>query len=176
MCVLHVHYQAKLLSVYPLHRGIQHVWAFRGDGGQHLSLTFDLTSNPPLPHSSLVWPGSSLGRSQRMKGPEMPSQYTISTNEHFEMIFVLNWVFFFVPISSISASQHQGEIQGCPLRDSLSQQLLLIYSPRLPPAYFISCWVKLSQPCNPLSTTRWRTHTERRLCVCVCDGVGGGIV
>lgn len=168
------------------HRGIQHVWAFRGDTGQQPATPlFDfwplMWCHSPS-HGPLVWPGSSLGKGLRIKGSEMPSQYTISANEHFVMIFVLNWGFFFVLISSILASQHEGEIQGCSQRDSLtlppSQRLCLIYSPRLPLVFFsfffffISSWVKLSQPCNPLGATSWNTRTwactqRRRVCACL---------
>lgn len=80
----------------------------------------------------------------------MPSQYTISANEHFVMIFVLNWEdFFFLLISSILASRHQGETQGCSLRDSrtlpssslFSAAVLDLFTPPTstpPPFFFLS--------------------------------------
>lgn len=99
------------------HRGIGHVGAFRGDGGQQPATP--LSDFWPLmwchsPSRSLsVWPGSSLGKGLRIKGPEMPSQYRISANEHFVMIFVLNWGFYIcadLQYFSISASRRNSRL------------------------------------------------------------------
>lgn len=201
VCVLHVHYEAKLyckcVSLYTFlwadrwenHRGIQHVWAFRGEGGQQPATPlFDFWTlmwchSPSC--SPLVRPGSSLGKGLRMKGPEMPSQYTISANEHFVMFFFfffLNWRYFFLLISSIWASQHQGEIQGCSPWDSLTlpPTLFLILSgcawfihPAYLPVLFLYFFIFLS-------VLGWNCHSRVilwvplagrasvRACVCVC--------
>lgn len=172
-----------LLTDGKLTRGsgtFEHLEVMEVNSRQHLSLTFDLWCDvtPPTPsRSPLAWPGSLLGKGLRIKGPEMPSRYTISANEHFVMIFVLNWRGFFVLICNILACQHQGEIQGCSPQDSLSFSLVSFSAAALdlftPPtsSFFISSWAKLSQPCNPLGATSWETYTcaciRRGVCVCV---------
>lgn len=61
----------------------------------------------------------------------MPSQYTNGANEHFVVILVLDWGFFFFVLScTFSAPRHQGEIQGCPPRESLTLPFVSLSRPQ----------------------------------------------
>lgn len=140
--------------------GGPHIWAFRGDGGklpQYLSLTFDPWNNHTHTHTHGV------AREHIRRSSENKRSWTAEPIHHqcWWAFFEDFCSYFFMPISSISAPQHQGEIQGCSERererDVPSQRLCLIYSPRLPPAY--------------LSVLGWNCHSPVILWVLL----GGGL-
>lgn len=76
--------------------GIRHAWAIRGDtvnSRQHLFLTFDTWCDVTFSPATL-WRGHGTCYGL-IKDPEMPSPYTVSTNEHCMIIFVHNGSFFY---------------------------------------------------------------------------------
>lgn len=89
MCIL-----ADIFTCWQMEKscGIRHAWAIRGDkvnSRQHLSLTFDTWCDVTFPPATL-WRGRGACYDW-IKDPEMPSPYTVSTNEHCMIIFVHNW-------------------------------------------------------------------------------------